>query len=62
MSAEFAFVCGATFGTLMRAGLPVMPEFDADGNYLNSAKLILTDPVEGKVVRLTITEVEPDER
>lgn len=52
LSPEHALVCGIVMGAAMKHGVPLEPEFDADGNYL--ASFLLTPP-DGILMKPNIT-------
>jgi hypothetical protein len=48
-SDEHALITGYTLGTLMRGGLDVNPEVDADGNYTDRLVLVMPEPADRTV-------------
>lgn len=60
-SPEHAFLAGQVFGIAMRHGVDLVPEVDADGNYLASA--LLRHEYPNLTIRIVIPppELEDDE-
>lgn len=59
VSSGHALIAGQVWGIAMRHGLDLVPEVDADGNYLASAELRSEHLPLGVTIRIVVPPPEP---